>query len=855
MRLSKYIVIVIGIAGLLVSCAPLRSGSPSPTTPPQKSFTLVKNGASDYEIIVSPSAFPITMRAAEDLRDYIGKATGALLPIRTADNLGAKPAIVIGDSPIAKELGVTIEGIAPEGFRIKTVDRHLLIIGRDTDGDPWSDNWRAAPQSGTWYGVADFLEKYLDIRWFMPGEDGEYVPKSAKLEIPDIDFQDAPRMIYRRMTYLSSNNNQPARKKDVVSWLRRNRNGWSVIWSASHTWVEHFRAETYFKEHPNWFALVNGRRVCGNEEWQTKICTTSGEALDEFANVIIKYSKENPNVMFSLSPNDGCGFCECDQCRSLDREKFPNGMPVLTDRIMTYANEVAARVCKVVPSMQFGIYAYSYYSDPPTYVNLHPNVYVMEVENDIDPIYYSEEFRNYHLNKRLLPWKSKVNNLFFYSHPEGFGGMDLPVMHFTVIKELFKNLDKAKIKGYSMCNITSFAASGLNNYLSQKMCWNPGADIDAIYADALKKCYGDLAAPELRSYFDLVETHMKKWAVTATNNVDISMGVVKSFPKKFEIAYPGLYDEGMPLLKKADSLTVDKGQKSRIRLLIDNLEYTKKTLEMYELSKKVMDSSEPSKDDVLRVSNMAIERRKYLLDNQDTNLFANYATGVEYIEKQFNLPFSPESYDYLLLKASGGRAKAEAMKATGSINLDGVLDDASWEKTPRIQVVYRKEYGSKSDISTVARILYDKENIYIGVECPEPLMKDIKDAVTKRDGPVWEENEVEIFIDTANEQKSFYQLLVNTLGCVADFRNDNGKTCDWDAKAKVVVNKAADNWSVEIAIPYSALDCGPPLPGDTWGLNICRVRPLAKPAEYTCFSPTFGLFNQPKRFGYVVFKE
>lgn len=59
---------------------------------------------------------------------------------------------------------------------------------------------------------------------------------------------------------------------------------------------------------------------------------------------------------------------------------------------------------------------------------------------------------------------------------------------------------------------------------------------------------------------------------------------------------------------------------------------------------------------------------------------------------------------------------------------------------------------------------------------------------------------------------------------------------------------------MEFAVPFAALCGEAPLPGDVWGLNLCRVRQTVKPDEYTCWSPTFGLFGQLKRFGQLIYR-
>ena len=835
---------------LIAALVALLAAAPRPAG---AALDIARDGVSPYEILVELGAQPITLRAAQDLQLYLKKATGAALPIRRTEALGDRPAILVGDSQAARGLGVTLDGVAAEGFRIKTVGRHLVIAGRDTAGSADSMHWRNAPQAGTWHGVSAFLEGSLGIRWFLPGDAGEVVPQHPTLTIPDQDLTDAPKMVYRRMSYLYANDAPPVRVKEVNDWLRRNRSGWSIIWSASHIWLEHFKAETYFKEHPDWFALVNGRRVA-HQPLGAQICTTNAQALDEFARVIIEFGRANPGVMFSLSPNDGGGFCECANCRALDRAKNPDGSPVLTDRIMTYANEVARRVTKVLPQQTFGIYAYSYFADPPLATRLHPSIYVMNVANDAAQLYAVEEYRKRHLEKQLLPWKAQVENLFFYSHAHGFGNMDLPGMHPMVVRDVYRNLARAQVKGFSINVPDSFAAYGLTHYLYLKMAWNPAADFEAVYADALEKCYGKAAAPLVRDYFAIVERRVKAYAGEAMSKQDVAMGTVRGMPALLQKVYPGLSDEGEPLLRKARALAEDSARRARLHMPLQNLPYPRPPPHLAPVAQQTPAGAKPDAEGVKRARGLCVQRADEVKRNEHTNLHTA-AAYVADVEQTFSLPFKTDVYDRMLMEAVGGKSKATARRAAAAPKIDGDLGDAAWQGAEELPVEFRKDDASRSALSTRARVAYDDRFLYLAVTCAEPLVKEIKDTVTQRDGEVWNENEIEVFLDPQNDGKSFYQLLANSLGTLTDIKHAGAAaSVDWDSRAQVGVAKGADSWSVEMAIPLESLGAADLTPGDVWALNVCRVRTTVKPSEYTCWSPTFGGFGQPDRFGYLVFR-
>ncbi len=813
----------------------------------QAELQIVKDNKSDYQVVIGKLAPSVVKAAANDLINYLNKSTGAKLPLSHDGRTNNKASIIIGDCTASRKAGINTDKLPPEGFVIKTIGKNLYIVGRDTKGSADSDHWYNAPQAGTWNGVSTFLQKYLNIRWFMPGDEGEYVPEIKDLTLNDINISDAPKMDYRRMAYLWWKGLNSERINDIKLWKRRNLNGWSIIWRGWHIWLQRMPAKKYFKQHPDWFAKVNGRRLEYSPHG-AQLCTTNPGALDEFAKNILN-DKTLPKATFSLSPNDGGNHCECKKCRALDVETLPDGHPVLTDRYVTYCNEVAKRVLKKDPDKIFAFYAYSFYSNPPRKTKLNPKVKVMHVLNDVSVLYYSPAVRKMYIEKKLIPWKKAVGELYFYTHPDGMGNMALPVFHKTVIKNLFNDLKKVGITGISMNNSTCFEASGLNNYLYEKMAWNPNTDIDMVYEDALEKCYGKKAAPYVKLYFDTVEAAIAKYADSI--KINIAVGSAKRFPGLLEVSYDGLYEKGMPLLQKALVQPSTKKQKNRLQILIENLKYCRDTVELYKLSKKIM-KSKPSRPEVLKAIKLAKKRRAYLKGLEKNGRLNT--SRIFQTEKGAYMPFDPNIYQAMLAGLSGGIhiAKASWLKKGLAPKLDGKLDDPCWKKVKAFNINYDNHTGIKVKLQTIAKTVYNNKYLYLGIYCQEPEMKNIKDSCRKADGPVWTENNIDIFF-VPQTSKNFKHIIINSLGTIYDADRLNGKNnMKWSSGAKTAVSRTKDGWIIELAIPFSKLSGKTPAIGKIWGLGIFRIRPMKK--QYLAFSPTFGLFANPERFGKLVFK-
>ncbi len=813
----------------------------------QAELKIVEDGKSSYQVVVGKNSSQITLAAAKDLLLYLRKSTGAELPFKQTGVTGNRPSIVVGDCAAARQAGIDAAKLPAEGFVIKTVGKNIYIVGRDTKGSASSDHWYSAPQSGTWNGVSRFLQNQLGVRWFMPGAEGEYVPRLKNLTIGTLNISDAPQMDYRRMSYLWWKGLSKQRIKDVKLWKRRNRDGWSTIWRAAHIWLYRLPAKKYFKQHPEWFALVNGRRI-EYAQHGAQMCTTNSSALDALAQSILS-DTEQLKATFSLSPNDGGGHCEDAKCRALDVEKLPSGAPVLTDRYVTYCNEVAKRVLAKDPTKTFGFYAYSFYSNPPRKTKLDSSVRVMHVLNDTGILYYSPQIRKMYVNKKLMPWKQAVSELYFYTTPSGMGNIALPNFHKESIKYLFADLNRVGVTGISMNNVESFDATGLNNYLYEQLAWNPGADIDKLYQDAMDKCYGKNAAPYVEKYFSTVEAALARYADSI--KINMALGSARRFPGLLEVSYNDLYEKGMPFLKQAMAQSVTKNQKLCLKMVVDNLKYCRDIVELYQLSKKIL-KSKPSRTEVLKAIKLAERRRSYL--NKLAKAGRLNMQRILTTEKGSYLPFDPQIYRALLINLSGGVRKATAswLKKGIAPKLDGKLDDPCWTKAKPFTLDYDNRTGIKVKLKTIAKAVYDRNYLYLGIYCQEPKVAELKDSYRKLDDPVWNENNLDIFFAPKNS-KNLKHLIVNSLGTICDLEAVDGKeNIKWNSNAKTAVSRTKDGWIVEIAIPFSKLSGKTPRIGAIWGFNLCRVRPMSK--QYFAFSPTFGLFAKPERFGKLIFK-
>jgi hypothetical protein len=132
---------------------------------------------------------------------------------------------------------------------------------------------------------------------------------------------------------------------------------------------------------------------------------------------------------------------------------------------------------------------------------------------------------------------------------------------------------------------------------------------------------------------------------------------------------------------------------------------------------------------------------------------------------------------------------------------------------------------------------------------------------TERDGPLWEEEVVEVFLDPFGDLESYFEFEVNPLNTVLDLvlrRNRSGyvKDFSWECGGlRTSVARTNAGWKAEFVIPFRSLTPEPPRAGDRWRVNFCRIdRPADAPRELTAWSPPGRpSFHTPERFGFLAF--
>src|SRR6266571_9063737 len=170
-------------------------------------------------------------------------------------------------------------------------------------------------------------------------------------------------------------------------------------------------------------------------------------------------------------------------------------------------------------------------------------------------------------------------------------------------------------------------------------------------------------------------------------------------------------------------------------------------------------------------------------------------------------------------------AKAMVFRSASHITIDGVLDEPDWEAAAAIGEIRQREprQGEKATEATEVKLLYDNQNLYIGVMCFDSDPKQIIGTQMSRDADLSADDRIEILIDSFRDRHNAFYFATNPLGALVDaLIIENGRiNKEWDAIWLVQTRRTDQGWSAEFAIPFKSL--GFHRGQQAWGFNFSRT--------------------------------
>ncbi|HET7552739.1 MAG TPA: DUF5916 domain-containing protein [Gemmatimonadaceae bacterium] len=174
---------------------------------------------------------------------------------------------------------------------------------------------------------------------------------------------------------------------------------------------------------------------------------------------------------------------------------------------------------------------------------------------------------------------------------------------------------------------------------------------------------------------------------------------------------------------------------------------------------------------------------------------------------------------------------AHAVRATGPIELDGLLDESAWQSAPVTDsfTQINPDEGKPASQKTEVRVVYDDQALYVGVRLHDTGQ--IIARLGRRDMPLGDSDWFGLMIDSYHDHRTAFGFDVNPAGV----RRDEVKTIDvddnsWDAVWRVATRVDSAGWTVEYRVPFSQLRFSNDSV-QTWGVQFERV--IGRNQEYS----------------------
>jgi hypothetical protein len=424
-------------------------------------------------VVIPVNATEMEKKAASEMQHYLGLVTGVKPEVTDEQAKMKQVEIVIGRSnrfPLTVELNT----LDPDGFVIITEGSRLCIAG--------------GTHKGTLYGVYEFLERHLGCHFLTP--DAELIPVLDSVVVPALDIRENPAFGSRETYYAGMEDPVFADKMRCDRHAWKGAEDWG-LWV--HTMFTLVPPEKYFETHPEYYALMAGKRA------KTQLCLTNPEVLSITIESLRERMKEKPEATYwSVSQMDTYGACECASCKVID--DYEGGA---SGSMITFVNKVA----EAFPDKVISTLAYQYTRSAPKHIRPASNVNIMLCTIECDrskPIAQDTSAGSF--VKDLRDWSRISDDILVWDYVIQFTNMLAPFPNLPVLQPNLQLFDQYGVKSVfeQGAHKTYTENQELRRYLLARLLWNPRLDFDSLSDGFLHDYYGP-AAPMIRRYHQRME--------------------------------------------------------------------------------------------------------------------------------------------------------------------------------------------------------------------------------------------------------------------------------------------------------------------------------------------------------------
>lgn len=790
---------------------------------------IVENSKSSYQIVIPDKGKNALLgyfweQAAILLKNCIFESTGVTIPITEESKaIKTNPSIYIGDTDKALASGIKADTLSSWEYIIKTSGKDIILVGRDLIAERAKKNNSkdyTSYELGSVKAVTSFLETYCGTRFVIPGPNGISIQKKNEIELP------APLNI-RKADFFKYCIGRASRDSfyDIAN------NFYPTVRYGSYGGHSHNVAvaqDKYFKEHPEYFALLKGKRF--THETRPQYCLSNPDVQELIYKELLRKLDEGYDYA-QLAQGDGFVPCECEKCVSL------YGVKSYGEKLWIMHKNMAERLLKDRPDKKVMIISYGPTASPPETFNEFPANVMVEL------CYYSPE--------ALAAWKKcKVPGgftVYIYNwgcyKTEGFTPKNTPEFCKQQI-ELFKNNN---IWGIYRCGFGElYGLEGLVYYTYGKLLEDSTKDPAKLADEFCDFAYPDSVKP-MKAFFTLLDERLKiqlendsKTDWNDRNLLDGKIPDMQDNVKILVLRYPSdIVAKMQAYLDDASNIAKEKKEISRLKIAKMEFEYLKKTALIAALYDKYRKS--PGKEVFASLLD-AIDARNKFIDSLSTvnkgNNIADYE-GCRFFDAaspallktggrlrcELKTPYNWDTAWFRKMDIAPGAREIRAVKSAEAIKLDGIPDEAVWKRAEAqsfVEIFMNKDV----DVPELSvQVAYDKDAFYVLLKGKKYLTAKWDEKTTKNSfyvflGPTKTLEDTYMF--PCGYPSTLSAIYKRTQTEIPDAPNEfKGITIDKKVNVGWKFDEASGDITAEYKIPFSIFKT-PPKPGDVWYGNFIR---------------------------------
>jgi hypothetical protein len=839
-------------------------------------LVLAEKGRTDCQIVL-PEAVPGAVisqaldRVAAVMQEMF-KSNGSTVPVvKESQADKQKPGIYLGDTALARAAGVEGATLPVWAYAWKTAGKNVIISGRD---------WGSAGANyslGTVKGATDFMRQFCGTRFLTPGglTGIEFLP-TATIAVPeDLNLHKKPMVDCNALGGGST---------DIGTIALNFLNNVTTEYFG-HTHEIAVSASAYLEKHPEYFALVNGKRL------PPHLCYASKQVQEIIYKDMLR-SLDAGYPAYLSGQADGFRACGCDECKTMF------GTSDWGEKLWLLNKQWADRLLKDRPGKFLEVLAYTVTGSPPSsFKEFPPN---LRVSVGGSP-------------KAFEAWNGYKVPGGFTTYLHAWGGYHLcgylPIRTPLYCEKLVKMFDAYNVKGVGLDGppANMWGLEGPAIYVYSRMLDDAKNNTAVkLVEEYIQAAYGR-AAPAMRRFFDelnhTLEAYSEVFGVdngtfqTYTRVDGRSVRYLTSLTKLRLIGF--LYPpETLELLESnlaQAEKTAGLSEKNKLRLALarrefDYLKSTARAVHLYQAYR-----TRPDKTSLAPLLTEMEARETMILSWCDTNRPYGGHAGL-YTQKPFaggwpvyiggqgvlsahlignggsylSDPVAPFTWNLADMRNAQSFEGRTLSAQNSAIPL--ALASAEWGKIPGEKLGPLTLGAPEPTLAGEVKVAYDAKALYVrfGGRLPDGWSKPTGELQRDDDTIVSGESFNVLLAPDGNPAK-YYRLAGGPVGSARyDARqgfiedsidprfNQDDVTWNPEWTYECAVSTDSKNWSALLVIPFASLGTPAPAAGTEWKANFGRIhqsRP-GMPRDISLWSSTSSTKVMADRgaFGKIVFE-